>query len=204
MKDRASGVYWKTVDLVWSGCVHRAGRGLRRCDRERGHSRFPPRHPSCPAHPARVQGPRGQLQAPSRTPRLGLAVVLGNAQPRGITHQLARKALEPKVAAGQVYCARCGYPIEVGQQWDLGTALTVADIWGQSTGTATGRTADGEAGGAKPPSTNSLRANSQAIDGAKQITVPHAVPRLAGNAPGGVAGCDRSDRSSWGDKCADC
>ena len=23
MKDRASGVYWKTVDLVWSGCVHR-------------------------------------------------------------------------------------------------------------------------------------------------------------------------------------
>ena len=40
MKDRASGVYWKTVDLVWSGCVHRSGRGLRRCDRERGHSRF--------------------------------------------------------------------------------------------------------------------------------------------------------------------
>jgi hypothetical protein len=23
MKDRASGVYWKTVDLVWSSCVHR-------------------------------------------------------------------------------------------------------------------------------------------------------------------------------------
>jgi len=73
MKDRASGVYWKTVDLVWSGCVHRAGRGLRRCDRERGHSRFPPCHPSCPDCPARVQGPGGQAQAPQSyaTPWVG-------------------------------------------------------------------------------------------------------------------------------------
>jgi hypothetical protein len=36
------------------------------------------------ALPFRVQGPRGQLQAPSRTPRLGLAVGLGSTQPGGI------------------------------------------------------------------------------------------------------------------------
>jgi hypothetical protein len=49
----------ETVDLVWSGCVHRAGRGFQRCDREGGQSRLSTVSPIVPARPARVQGPGG-------------------------------------------------------------------------------------------------------------------------------------------------
>ena len=84
MKDRASGVYWKTVDLVWSGCVHRVGRGFRRCDRERGQSRLSTVSPIVPARPARVHGPGGRVQAPQSYVTPGLAVGLGSTQPGGI------------------------------------------------------------------------------------------------------------------------
>jgi hypothetical protein len=38
----------------------------------------------------------------------------------GGSHQIVRKRLTPLVLAGGVRCARCGEPILVGQEWDLG------------------------------------------------------------------------------------
>ena len=73
----------ETVDLVWSGCVHRAGRGFQRCDREGGQSRLSTVSPIVPARPAQVQGPGGQVQASLSCATPGLAVGLGSTQPRG-------------------------------------------------------------------------------------------------------------------------
>jgi hypothetical protein len=70
MKDRASGVYWKTVDLVWSGCVHWRDAALEGVIANAFRAGFPPCHPSCPAGAAQVQGPGGQVQAP--TPGVGV------------------------------------------------------------------------------------------------------------------------------------
>jgi hypothetical protein len=61
-----------------------AGSGFRRCDRERGQGRLSTVPPIVPARPARVQGPGGQAQAPPSYATSGLAVGLGNTQPRGI------------------------------------------------------------------------------------------------------------------------
>jgi hypothetical protein len=72
MKDGASGVYCKTVDLVWSGCVHRRDAAFEGVIANAVRAGFPPCHPSCPARPARVQGPGGQVQAPSRTRGVGV------------------------------------------------------------------------------------------------------------------------------------
>lgn len=38
----------------------------------------------------------------------------------GWAHQRRRKAWVPKVATGRVKCWRCGEPIAIGQDWDLG------------------------------------------------------------------------------------
>jgi hypothetical protein len=38
----------------------------------------------------------------------------------GTAHQKLRKQWAPKVATGQVACARCGYLIQPGTAWDLG------------------------------------------------------------------------------------
>ena len=40
----------------------------------------------------------------------------------GTAHQRLRKAWARRVAAGGVYCARCGYLIIPGEPWDLGHA----------------------------------------------------------------------------------
>ena len=63
MKDRASGVYWKTVDLVWSGCVNRRDAAFEGviANAVRAGSTV---SPIVPARPARVQGSGGQVQAP--------------------------------------------------------------------------------------------------------------------------------------------
>lgn len=46
----------------------------------------------------------------------------GTARQRGYgkDHEARRAALEPKVAAGQVTCWRCGHTIQPGERWDLG------------------------------------------------------------------------------------
>jgi hypothetical protein len=51
MKDRTSGVYWKTVDLVWSGCVHRRDAAFEGVIANAVRTGFPPCHPSCPPVP---------------------------------------------------------------------------------------------------------------------------------------------------------
>jgi len=38
----------------------------------------------------------------------------------GAAHRAKRKALAPRVAAGEVDCARCQERIQPGQEWDLG------------------------------------------------------------------------------------
>jgi hypothetical protein len=38
----------------------------------------------------------------------------------GAAHQARRRRLEPVVAAGLAFCARCGELIEPGEAWDLG------------------------------------------------------------------------------------
>ena len=38
----------------------------------------------------------------------------------GAAHQAERRRWEPRVAAGEVDCARCGQPIVPGEAWDLG------------------------------------------------------------------------------------
>jgi hypothetical protein len=38
----------------------------------------------------------------------------------GTRHQTVRKNLAPRVAAGVVNCARCGFKILPGEPWDLG------------------------------------------------------------------------------------
>jgi hypothetical protein len=38
----------------------------------------------------------------------------------GTTHQKIRKTWEPKVAAGNILCARCHQPIHPDHPWDLG------------------------------------------------------------------------------------
>jgi hypothetical protein len=38
----------------------------------------------------------------------------------GYRHRERRKRLAPKVAAGEVLCARCGQKIKLGEKWDLG------------------------------------------------------------------------------------
>ena len=45
----------------------------------------------------------------------------GNANKRGYgaTHQRARADMAPTIAAGRAACARCGQPIEPGQDWHL-------------------------------------------------------------------------------------
>ena len=38
----------------------------------------------------------------------------------GVEHKRLRAAWAPRVATGQVACARCGLPIPAGERWDLG------------------------------------------------------------------------------------
>jgi hypothetical protein len=37
----------------------------------------------------------------------------------GTEHKTLRRQLAPFVASGQARCARCGFQIEVGEDWDL-------------------------------------------------------------------------------------
>jgi hypothetical protein len=109
MKDRASGVDWKTVDLVWSGCVHRRDAAFEGVIANAVRAGFPPCHPSCPAGPARVQGPGGQIEALhiaacslGRWPGIRTAPV--PTRGRSATSPSTRPAAPPRRLRGLLVC----------------------------------------------------------------------------------------------------
>jgi hypothetical protein len=61
----------------------------------------------CVAHRREIQRARAQLR--------------GSAEQRGYgaSHRRLRRQWVPRVATGEVPCARCGLPIERHQAWDL-------------------------------------------------------------------------------------
>jgi hypothetical protein len=77
----------------------------------------------------------------------------------GAKHKRHRQPLARQVAAGTVNCARCGYPIEPGADWDLGHTDDRTGYQGpehracnRSSAAAAGEQAEGEACGPYPRS----------------------------------------------------